>query len=78
MDFVENVRKLFTYVLRWTAISAQYPSLIGAVCLLSPYTQYGNRFREGHLWIIVFLPFCGYFISYLYDRYGQALMVGTI
>jgi H+/Cl- antiporter ClcA len=34
-------------------------------------------FREGHLWIIVFLPFCGYFISYLYDRYGQSFASGN-
>lgn len=63
---------IYAYAFKWLLISLVLSVLIGSASagfLIS--LDWITNYREGNLWIIVFLPLVGFIISWVYDKYGK-------
>jgi H+/Cl- antiporter ClcA len=66
------------YLLKWVVITLAISIPIGAASSFFLHTlNLVTDFREANIWIIIGLPFCGYLISYMYDKYGQSFESGS-
>jgi H+/Cl- antiporter ClcA len=66
------------YLVKWLFICLIIAVPIGAASSFFLHTLNGvTDFREGHLWIIWFLPVCGFFIAFSYDKYGKEFSSGN-
>lgn len=70
--------KVLKYLFKWTFICLIIALPIGAASSFFLHSlNWVTEFRESHLWIIVFLPFCGYLIALSYDKYGREFNTGN-
>jgi H+/Cl- antiporter ClcA len=70
--------QLGRYLLRWVPLAALAGILGGtasAVLLVS--LEWATKTREGHQWIIAFLPLAGLLVGWIYQRFGQAVVGGN-
>lgn len=66
------------YILKWTLISLVVGSFIGiASAGFLQSLNWATDFRENHLWIVAFLPICGFVIGLVYHYYGKEVEAGN-
>jgi H+/Cl- antiporter ClcA len=67
-----------TFTGKWLVLSLVIGSLAGsasAIFLVS--LDWVTQYRESHLWIILFLPFGGFIIGWVYHHYGTSVVKGN-
>lgn len=68
----------FLSILKWTILCIFLGLLIGSASAgFLQSLNWATDFRETHLWIIVFLPICGFSIGLLYHYYGREVVSGN-
>jgi H+/Cl- antiporter ClcA len=68
----------FFSMLQWTALSIFLGLLIGSASAgFLQSLNWTTDFRETHLWVIVFLPICGFGIGLLYHYFGKEVVSGN-
>mgnify|MGYP003630780292 FL=1 len=67
-----------TFTARWLVLALLIGTLVGsasALFLLS--LNWVTNYRESNRWIILFLPFGGFIIGWIYHRYGTSVVKGN-
>ena len=68
----------FFSIFRWTILSVFLGLLIGSASAgFLQSLNWATDFRESHLWIIAFLPICGFGIGLVYHYYGKEVVAGN-
>jgi H+/Cl- antiporter ClcA len=66
------------YTAKWLVLALIIGSLVGSASALFLTSLYWvTQYRETHLWIILFLPIGGFFIGWIYHRFGTSVVKGN-
>ncbi|SEJ28977.1 H+/Cl-antiporter ClcA [Cyclobacterium xiamenense] len=66
------------FTFRWLVLSVVIGLLVGsASALFLRLLDWATEYRETHRWLIAFLPLGGFFIGWVYHRYGAAVVKGN-
>lgn len=62
----------------WSALSIVVGALAGtASAFFLASLDWATKWRETHLWIICFLPLGGFFVGWIYHRFGKSVEAGN-
>lgn len=73
-ELIPNV----AYAAKWLVLALIIGSLVGSASALFLTSLYWvTQYRESNLWIILFLPIGGFFIGWIYHRFGTSVVKGN-
>lgn len=69
---------VYHFILKWTLIGLIIGSCIGCASAFFLYTlNWVTDFRESNLWLVGFLPVCGFLVGLIYHYYGKDVEAGN-
>lgn len=73
-----NQSSVYHFLLKWTLIGLIVGGCIGCASAGFLYTlNWVTDFREANLWLVAFLPICGFLIGLIYHHYGKDVEAGN-
>lgn len=65
-------------IIRWILIAFAVGILSGSASALLLFSlEIATRVRESHLWLVALLPISGFFVGWLYHRFGRSVEAGN-